>query len=366
MTRPAETKANRLLQIEALLLQHPEGLTQSEIARRLGVNRSTIGRYLPDLPKHIYIDDLDGGKWKIDREAYLVRVRFNLHEATAMHLAARLMATRMDRHNPHAASALRKLAVSLEQLAPRISHHLGQSADVMDDRGQRFDPGYLGALEKLTLAWAENRKVQVWHRSTKTGKVHEYTFSPYFIEPYAVGQATHVIGLHEPAGKMRTFKIERIERVELLRESYIIPEDFNARDYLSGAWGIWYTDAEPVEVTLKFHPRVSTRVKETRWHRSEQVAEKPDGSLVWKAWVDEPREMLPWIRGWGADVEVLEPKALRNALKQETYRLAQLYAIALEENDDKQYYAHSKENMPKSEWQKLKDHLTNTADLAFK
>ena len=88
----AKTKANRLLQIEALLLEHPEGLTQADIARRLLVHRSTVGRYLPDLPGHIYIDDLDGNRWKIDRSAYLVNVVFNLHEALAGHLAARLMA----------------------------------------------------------------------------------------------------------------------------------------------------------------------------------------------------------------------------------------------------------------------------------
>ena len=82
-------RANRLLQIEALLLSHPEGLTPAELARKLQVNRSTVGRYLADLPGHIYLDDLDGGKWKIDREGYLVNVRFNLHEALAVHLAAR-------------------------------------------------------------------------------------------------------------------------------------------------------------------------------------------------------------------------------------------------------------------------------------
>ena len=74
----AETKTARLLEIEDLLLTHSEGLTQAEIARRLGVNRSTVNRYLPDLPAHIYIDDLDGNRWKIDRQAYLVNVRFNL------------------------------------------------------------------------------------------------------------------------------------------------------------------------------------------------------------------------------------------------------------------------------------------------
>jgi CRISPR-associated endonuclease/helicase Cas3 len=57
----ARTKANRLLHIEALLLGHPEGFTPSELARRLGVNRSTVSRYLADLPGHVYVDDLDGG-----------------------------------------------------------------------------------------------------------------------------------------------------------------------------------------------------------------------------------------------------------------------------------------------------------------
>lgn len=117
----ASSKAARLSQIEALLLAHAAGLTQAEIARRLGVHRSTVSRYLPDLPGHIYVDDLDGGRWKIDRSAYLVNLRLNLHEAMAVHLASRLLATRSDKHNPHAAAALRKLGVALERVAPRIT-----------------------------------------------------------------------------------------------------------------------------------------------------------------------------------------------------------------------------------------------------
>ena len=59
----AEEKAQRLLQIEKLLWAHPEGLTRAEIARRLGVNRSTITKYLDtdQLPKGIYEAE-DGSK----------------------------------------------------------------------------------------------------------------------------------------------------------------------------------------------------------------------------------------------------------------------------------------------------------------
>jgi len=145
----AETKANRLLQIEVLLLAHPEGLSQAEIARRLGVHRSTINRYLPDLTDRFAIYEENDGRLFIDRTAYLVNVSFSLHEAMAVHLATRLLATRMDRQNPHAAAALRKLGLALDRLAPLISHHLSLSADVMDDDAQRHDPGFLDAYPPL-------------------------------------------------------------------------------------------------------------------------------------------------------------------------------------------------------------------------
>jgi CRISPR-associated endonuclease/helicase Cas3 len=330
MTR-AENKADRLLQIEALLLTHPEGLTQAEIARRLDVNRSTVNRYFRDMPNQFPYYESDDGRLFIDRQSYLVNVRLGLHEAMAVHLAARLLATRMDRQNPHAASALRKLGLALERLAPRISRHVQQSADVMDEAAQRHDPVYLQALEKLTLAWAEQRKAQVWHRSERTGKVTEYLFCPYFIEPYAVGQTTMAIGLADPPGKLRTLKIERIERVELTREPYGTPADFDPRDLLADAWGIWYSENEPVEVVLKFHPRVARRVLETRWHRSEKTEELPDGNILWRAKVAEPKEMLYWIRGWGADVEVVEPHGLREAVRDEAQRLMVIYEITKRE-----------------------------------
>lgn len=319
-----ENKAARLGQIEALLLAHPEGLIPAEIARKLEVNRSTITRCLPDLPKHIYPDDFDEGRWKIDRSNYLVHLRLTLHEAMAVHLAARLLATRMDKKNQHAAAALRKVGESLDRIAPRISTHLKLSADVMDDETQRHDPRYLEVLEKLTLAWAKGQRVKVWHRG-KDERIYEYNFAPYFIEPYAVGQTTHVTGVHGTHDKRITFKLERIERIEEVRDEYTIPENFNPQEQLKDAWGIWFTDGDPVTVQLKFHPRVARRVKETRWHRSENIDEQPDGYLLWEAKVAEPQEMAYWIRGWGADVEVLKPEILRETMMGEARAMAEMY-----------------------------------------
>jgi len=320
--KPAESKLNRLRQIEALLYEHPEGLTQAELARRLGVHRSTVHRNLPDLDAPIYEDH---GRLLLDRNSYLIDVRFTLHEALSIHLASRLLAANLDRQNPHAAAALRKLGIALDRHAPHISRHLARSADQIDEEVQWQDPNYLHVLETLTFAWAECRKVSIWYRRDEEEPVRQFTFSPYYIEPSAVGRSAYVFGLREPPNELRTFKIERIYRAEPLKEPYSLPEDFDPTALLTNAWGIWYTDEQPVEVILKFGQRVAQRVGETRWHRTEQVTKLEDGSLLWRALIAEPQEMMPWIRGWGADVEVMAPEELREAILAEIRKMGELY-----------------------------------------
>lgn len=317
-----ENKTMRLSQIEALLCDHPEGLPQAEIARRLGVHRSTILRNLADIRGPIYEDE---GRIFIDRENYLIHLSLTLHEALAIHLAGRFMATCMDRRNPHVASSLRKLSISLERIAPLISRFVHSSANTFDDASKREDPHYLQVLEKMTLAWAEKRMVNLWYRSADSENIKEYCFSPLFIEVGAAGQAIYAIGQIEPAKETRTFKIDRVERIELSREKYSIPHDFEPEQLLSQAWGIWFTEQKPIEVQLRFSPRVARRVRETRWHSTEHISDQADGYLLWRATIAEPREMLPWIRGWGADVEVLQPVELRQVIEEEIRRMTEIY-----------------------------------------
>lgn len=321
-----ETKADRLGQIQMILLDHPGGLTIRALAEKLEVNSSTVWRYCDSgslARKAILYED---GLLKLDRKAFRINVGLSLHEAMALHLATRLLATRMDRRNPHAASALRKLSQALETAARPVSRMMQRSADEMESQDQWSDPKTVQILETLTEALASGRKVRVLHPSEKSGKLHEYILAPYVIEPYAIGQSTHVIGPIDPEGKLWTLKIERIQSAELLPDLYSIPPEFDPAGLLKDAWGIWFTEKEPVQVALRFSPAVARRVVESRWHRSQETRLLEDGSLLWQARVAEPREMTNWIHGWGAEVEVLEPPELRSQFAEEAARLAGLYA----------------------------------------
>ncbi|NMB90713.1 MAG: WYL domain-containing protein, partial [Chloroflexi bacterium] len=65
--------------------------------------------------------------------------------------------------------------------------------------------------------------------------------------------------------------------------------------------------------------------RETRWHRSQQVEPLPGGGLLWRARIAEPQEMMPWVRGWGSDCEVLAPEEMRTEIQAEARRLIELY-----------------------------------------
>ncbi|MCP4421723.1 MAG: WYL domain-containing protein [Chloroflexi bacterium] len=322
-------KVQRMRDLTHLLLDYPDGLHKAEIARRIGVDRAQVTKDLDDLGHFEPVWEPIADKlYSINRENYRAKVELSLDEVLALHLATRLLTTRTDKHYPQAASALRQLGAAIRPLAPLIAIHMKESASILDGDHRLRDPNFIQNLRRLTEAWAKKRKVKVAHEM-EDGRIFDYTFSPYFIEPYAVGRTLHVIGWREPLDKLRTFKIERIRTVEFLEETYEIPDDFDPREKLKNAWGIWYTEKEPVEVVLKFETAVAKRVSETQWHHTQQIEVLEDGRLRWQADVDEWREMLPWIRGWGADVEVLEPKALRRKIEREVLRMADVYKLAM-------------------------------------
>ncbi|MCB0216914.1 MAG: transcriptional regulator [Chloroflexi bacterium] len=322
-------KAERLLAIEQLLLSHPEGLPRAEIARRLGVHRSTIGRDIEELGNAFPFWENDVGHIGIQRQRYLTHLRLTLHECLAVHLASRLMATQTDKRSPHAASAVRKLAESLKTLAPQISAHIARTADDLDGPRLRNAPRHVQTLELLAEAWARTRSVALEYQS-EPDRSTSYTLEPWFVEPYAPGRSTYVIGLLLPPGQPRLLKVERILSARLLDDApYDVPDDLEPTALFAPAWGAWLGSGTATEVVLRFRPEIAHRVLETQWHHSEHSQVEGDGSLVWCVSVTDWIEMLPWIMGWGGLVEVLAPPDLRARMARESALLAARYAADL-------------------------------------
>lgn len=352
-------KAERLTEMKRLYIQR--AYSDIDMAKRLGVKRETVFRDRIELTGEYPIEKDSEGRYHIPRTKLISEIKVNLHEALTLFLAARKTSRQTRFHHPHAANAVEKLAATLRQ--PMTEKLLKAANAVLK---QEKDPERIKILETLTQAWVEQRKVRIRYQRLESGNFVNHIIHPYLIEPSIWSDSVYVIAYSEVTERLIPFKIDRIDSAFLSGEPFEIPENFDEQELLKHAWGIWYEEKEPVTVKLRFSPTVRKRVKESIWHPLEHVDDTEDGGCIWSAEVAEWREMLPWVRGWGADVEVLEPKELRNALTREAQALAELYKVMEAQAKQMMYYAHSRKDKDKSEWQLLINHLVNTADLAEK
>jgi CRISPR-associated endonuclease/helicase Cas3 len=322
------SKAERLRQMEWLYTQR--AYSDREMAAEFGVDRATIFRDRRELETEMPIVPDEDGRYRIDRTRYLSNVRVNLHEALALYLAARRASRQTRIAQPHAARGLEKLAAALKQ--PMTERLAKAAASILE---QSADPERVRVVELVAQAWAERRKVGILYRGLHARSDSRWLVSPYLIEPslwsdgaYLIGPAIGLSAWSSGEEKLMTFKIERIVDAELKLARFEIPPQFDEEELLRFAWGIWYGEGEPTTVRLRFAPGEATRrVKESKWHPTQEIEDLPEGGCIWRAQVAEWQEMLPWVRGWGADCEVLEPEELRSQVVHEANRLARLYSL---------------------------------------
>lgn len=316
-------KAARYLRIALLLRDHPDGLSAQDLADRIGVSKRTIYR---DVEAMSADADLpiwqDGGKFGLEREAFLQPLALTLHEATTLFLAARLLAKVSDEHDTELIGAFVKLA---QILPPVLAEHIEATVDVFS--GTPPNPRFTKVFRVLAEGWAHRRVVEIEYDAGAydPGKpVRRTRVQPLAIEPSALTHALYLLAWDEGRGARRTFKVERILSATLTPETFEAPEDYSPAAELARAWDV-IADDEPLRVVIRFSPAVAKRAAETRWHPSQELEEQADGSLVWRGEVAGTREIRIWIMGWGAHAEVLEPESLRDDVAVELRRAAALY-----------------------------------------
>lgn len=310
-------------EMERLYADH--AYSDSELAGRLDVDRSTVYRTRVFMERDLglpFVEDAPG-RHRIDRRRQLGNLRLAPIEALALYLGGRRLQQQTRIAHLPTAAALEKLAVVLRQ--PMMGHLVRAAQEVLD---QEADPQQARNVEQLVEGWITGRKVRVRYRRPNAAAASVHTLSPYQLEPSVWSDAVYVIGYSDLYDTVITMKLNRIEHASVTTEPFAIPDEFDSHEMLQYAWGIWRASGRaPQVVRLRFTPAVAPRVRETTWHPSQKLSDLPDGGVEWEAQIAEWREMEPWVRGWGAEVEVLAPDDLRRSVIAAVRAAAERYGL---------------------------------------
>jgi CRISPR-associated endonuclease/helicase Cas3 len=324
-------KSNRLNAVLDLLQAKPR--TYKELCLRLGLKYNansirTIQRDFEDLRADgctIDTDDKRPATYTLTQQPPPI---LKADEALAIHIALRLL-------YHHTKNPPRSYLNALEKITPQMPPELRHIAQMALPSLDKNDDVKLWQFERIANCWTQQQTIVFDYLafSSSSQKVRRNELEIYFIEVSRSNFEIYVIGRRvnfEPH-VVRTFKLSQMRSITPLGRYYKIPEDFDPQSFLSNAWGVIGDSLDSMLVRLKFDPSVSRYVRDGRFPGMQSMFEDEDGSLVvtikaGKNNHGEPQELMPFIRGWGALVQVLEPQEVRQKWLLEARAIVERYA----------------------------------------
>ena len=168
----------------------------------------------------------------------------------------------------------------------------------------------------ISEALASKRKIKISYMSSKN-RVSEHILHPYKI--YMYNLAWFVLAFNETIHDVGYFKLNRIEKIELLNDKYTISKTFNESNYLN-QYGM-KNNGEYISVSIKLRAPYAALVKERIYGKNQQIISVDDNTTILKCDMQNLASIVSFVLGFGSKAEVLEPLELKGALRNELRKM---------------------------------------------
>jgi len=183
--------------------------------------------------------------------------------------------------------------------------------------GGEFLKVSINAMKKKKVIWMTYKSFEKDHAST-------FLFHPYLLKEYR--NRWYIFGYNEDYKEPRTYALDRILKIEPESLKTFIEPKFPPQDYFSKIIGITRTKGSKAgKVKLKFSRLQSNYVLTQPLHESQQVLEETDEYTIISLDIHDSPDLTMILLGWGSEVEVMEPPALRNEIKRIHEQSADIY-----------------------------------------
>ena len=137
---------------------------------------------------------------------------------------------------------------------------------------------------------------------------------PREITPYGLVffQFYYVIGPTYNKDEPSTWRLDRMSNLEITKTVSSPPPEFDLKKHFSKAFGV-FTET-PMNIELIFSKNSVKEAKKFNFHNSQVMTDLADGRLKVEMVCGGEIEICWHLFRWGADVEIIKPKKLRNKM----------------------------------------------------
>ncbi len=183
-------------------------------------------------------------------------------------------------------------------------------------------------LDTIIEAMKQNVELRVdYQRYENKQEEHLQTFH---IQPYALrvfNRRWYLLGYLKEQEGLRTIALDRILDLKILKNSFKLPEDFDARKYFANVVGIYTNLDLPVDnVKIRAYGVQAEYLRSTPLHKSQSEGRskyREFAEFTYRLCITP--ELVSQLLAMGDKVEVLEPQELRDEMKKRISNMSNFY-----------------------------------------
>lgn len=297
------------------LIQGQDGWSAADLARECEVVKRTIHRDLQLLQAAgipLFYDE-ESKFYRIRRDFFMKPVELTLDEALAVIALGEHIGKKSQ--IPFMQSAARAVAKIKAQLPGKIQRELDGVDRHMVIRLGQVSPGEgtQDVYAKVLAAQAKRCCLRCVYESGEKGFTEPFIFKPYTL--LFERRAWYVIGHHGGHDAVRCLKLSRFTLVQETDHPFVVPSSFSLKKHLGNAWRM-IRGEEAHSIKLRFGAKFAENIADTHWHDTQKIDWNPDGTITFRCKVDGLEEIVWWVMSMGPNCQVIEPKELRDRVKQ--------------------------------------------------
>lgn len=191
-------------------------------------------------------------------------------------------------------------------------------------RGQFLSPPIVNAdvQNEIYDALLLNRKVRLTYQSRQHGNRREYEVNPLGL--VLKDAVIYLVCTCWEYTDLRLMTLHRMSQAEKMDVPSTVPTGFDLDAYIA-AGQLDFSEGGEIQLKMRVGAQVAYHLAERPLDEAQTLTEETEGTWLLQTTVQDSGELRWWLLGFGDQVEVLEPSALREEFRKISNSMSRIY-----------------------------------------
>lgn len=295
-----------LLQIIKYLQDSNSPVCVNDLARKLNVSKRTVLRYIDDLVYiGININTLHG-KIELDHKNPIIKLDFlNTNPNFLLSILLSPMISEV-----------------MSYLPKEVKRKLNRILKVFRSK-EKTSSEVMKMLPKLIRSTINRNKLQITYLSlSQPNNPSQRVIHPYFL--FRKEDNYYLIAFCETKNEIRTFRLDRIKELKILKDKFKIIPNFDPKQYIDSPF-IIFSSGNNELVKAEISNKLRAFLESSPIHSSQKIYEE-NGKNIVEFVIPSIEEFVRWALAWEEEIKIIYPQKAVELMKEKIKRISGMYS----------------------------------------